>query len=221
VADCFGDSDTLAAAERWQLVPPLAELSHQNIMTTLSELAHGQHCMLVCGSGIEQCYLKLFPLPANIQLVGNTPDTIHRVKTPSIFFHILSQQGFNYPATIFQPPTDELHWLKKKASGLGGSHIEYAAFNSNEINTEYYYQRFISGRSGSCLFLADGYHAQLLTVNQQFPATDSNSGSPFLLARIESAWTLSASQQHYLNNMINQLTAATMLVGLNSLDFML
>ena len=104
---------------------------------------------------------------------------------------------------------------------MGGAHIEYVDLNTNEINTEYYYQHFVSGASGSCLFLANGYHAQLLTINQQFFAAASDKRPPFLLGRIESAWQLSILHKNNLNRAINQITAATLLVGLNSLDFIL
>lgn len=218
VADCYGDTDSLSAAERWQSLPPFAELTHESIFTALSELTQGEQCLLVCGSGIECCYGMLFPLPANIQLIGNSPDSIQHIKTPALFFDLLSQLSFAYPDTLLKAPSDNLTWLKKRASGLGGTHIEYASANTDEISNDYYYQRFISGRSGSCLFLADGNNAQLLSINQQHLA---NNQAPFLLSRIESAWSLSALHKHYLNIVVNQLTAATSLVGLNSLDFII
>lgn len=219
VADCYGDSDLLAVADRWQSLPPFTELSHDSILATLSELTRGEQCLLICGSGIELCYHLLLPLPANIQLIGNIPDTLHTIKTPALFFDLLDKHVFNYPETQFEAPCDDLTWLKKQASGLGGAHIQYATLNADKLNAESYYQRFVSGYSGSCLFLADGRHAHLVSINQQHLAPESQ--TPFRLGRIESAWQLSASHNDYLHKVVNRLTAATALVGLNSLDFII
>ena len=220
VADCYGDTDLLAVAERWQYLPPFAELSHESIIASLSELTRGEQCMLVCGSGIEHCYHLLYPLPTNIQLIGNTPDTLHTIKTPALFFDLLDQYDFNYPDTqLDEIPHNDLAWLKKQATGLGGIHIEYAMLTTDRIEAESYYQRYVSGSSGSCLFLADGHHAQLVSINRQHLAPDSQ--HPFRLGRIESGWQLSASHTDYLHKVVNQLTLATALVGLNSLDFII
>tara|TARA_R110002049_G_scaffold194615_7_gene363527 strand:- start:839 stop:1957 length:1119 start_codon:yes stop_codon:yes gene_type:complete len=217
VADCYGDTDLLAVAERWQALPSFANLTRESILASLSELTHGEQCLLICGSGIEHCYNLLFPLPANIQLLGNTPDTVKAIKTPAVFFDILDRHDLSYPAIQFEDPSDDLTWLKKHASGLGGTHIQYAARATDKINAKSYYQCFISGTSGSCLFIADGHHACLVGINRQHLAPHNQ--TPFRLGRIESAWQLSATHKTYLLKAINQLTAATVLVGLNSLDF--
>jgi predicted ATP-grasp superfamily ATP-dependent carboligase len=220
VADCYGDSDLLAVSERWQSLPPFTELSHESIVASLSDLTRGEPCMLMCGSGIEHCYHLLFPLPVNIQLIGNTPDTVHAIKTPALFFDLLDQHNLNYPNTQFYDvPRDDLTWLKKQATGLGGTHIQYAALVADQMDAETYYQRFVAGNSGSCLFLADGHHARLVSINQQHLAPERQ--RPFRLGRIESAWQLSASHNDYLHKVVNLLTAATSLVGLNSLDFII
>jgi len=219
VADCYGDTDLLAVADRWQSLPPFAELTHHSILASLSELTKGEPCILICGSGIELCYQLLLPLPANIHLIGNTPDTIHDIKTPALFFDLLDQYALNYPETQFEVPYDDATWLKKQASGLGGTHIQYATLNTEKVNAESYYQRFVSGNSGSCLFLADGHHAHLVSINRQHLAPDSQ--TPFRLGRIESAWQLSVSHNDYLYKAVNQLTTAMSLVGLNSLDFII
>jgi predicted ATP-grasp superfamily ATP-dependent carboligase len=220
VADCYGDTDLLAVVERWHPLPPFAELTHETITAYLSELSRGEQCMLMCGSGIEHCYHLLFPLPVNIQLIGNTPDTVHTIKTPALFFDLLEQHDFNYPDTQFdEVPCNDLTWLKKQATGLGGTHIEYAMLATDKIKAHSYYQRFVSGNSGSCLFLADGHHARLVSINRQQLAPDNQ--HPFRLGRIESAWQLSASHNDYLDKVVNQLTVASDLVGLNSLDFII
>jgi predicted ATP-grasp superfamily ATP-dependent carboligase len=220
VADCYGDTDLLAVVERWQSLPPFAKLTRETIIASLSELTRGEQCMLMCGSGIEHCYHLLFPLPVNIQLIGNTPDTVHTIKTPALFFDLLDQHDFNYPDTQFyEIPRNGLTWLKKEATGLGGTHIQYTMLATDIIEAYTYYQRFVSGNSGSCLFLANGHQARLVSINHQQLAPDNQ--HPFRLGRIESAWQLSASHNNYLDKVVNHLTVASTLVGLNSLDFII
>lgn len=219
-ADCYGDTDLLAVTERWQSLPPFTELTHDSIVASLSALTRGEQCMLMCGSGIEHCFHLLFPLPANIQLIGNTPDTLYAIKTPALFFDLLNQHAVHYPNTQFnEKPRDNLTWLKKQATGLGGAHIQYAVSATDKNDVETYYQRFVAGSSGSCLFLADGHHAHIMSINRQYLAPTDQ--LPFRLGRIESAWQLSAPHNAYLHKVINQLTVATALVGLNSLDFII
>lgn len=219
VADCYGDTDLLAVVERWQSLPHFTELTHDNLLSTITELTQGEECLLICGSGIERYYHLLLPLPANIRLIGNTPNTIHSIKTPALFFELLEQYAFGYPKTQFASPSNDLKWLKKHTTGLGGSHIQYASLKTANTNAESYYQYFISGSSGSCLFLANGHYAHLISINQQYLAPEAK--QPFRLGRIESAWQLSAHYLNYLDQAANQLTAATHLVGLNSLDFII
>tara|TARA_R110001606_G_scaffold346892_2_gene495867 strand:+ start:7084 stop:8202 length:1119 start_codon:yes stop_codon:yes gene_type:complete len=219
VADCYGDTDLLAVADRWQSLAPFAELTHRSILTTLSDLTRGEQCLLICGSGIELCYHLLISLPSHIQFVGNTLDTIHTIKTPALFFDLLEELALNHPDTQLAAPSDDSIWLKKQARGLGGTHIQYIPFNTDKINAQTYYQHFVPGSSGSCLFLADGHHAHLVSINRQHLAPDNQ--IPFRLGRIESAWQLSASHNNYLYQAVNQLTTAINLVGLNSLDFII
>lgn len=217
VADCFGDLDTLSVANRWQQLPILSDLSDDNILAAFSKLTNGENCILICGSGIESCYTVLEKLPDNIQLVGNTAHTIHTVKTPTLFFALLDQLDIAHPDTQFEHPDDVESWLLKSASGLGGNHIHYLSQQSYLIGC--YFQRFIKGNSGSALFLTNGKHAQLLSINKQNNTT--NEQTPFRLKSIETPWSISNHHQQQLERAIKKVTSATGLVGLNSIDFII
>lgn len=222
VADCYGDIDLLAVADRWQSLPAFSKLTHDHIFRALSDLTRGEQCLLICGGGIEQCYHLLLPLPPNIKLIGNTPDIIASIKTPSAFFKLLDDNAINFPETRFKVPSNkfgDMTWLKKEAAGLGGAHIQFAALTRNEIDAQYYYQRFISGVSGSCLFLASGDNVQLMSINQQHLSPTRQ--APFRLGRIESAWPISATHRDDLHKIIRRLNEASGLIGLNSLDFVI
>ncbi|NQY25643.1 MAG: ATP-grasp domain-containing protein [Piscirickettsiaceae bacterium] len=217
VADCFGDQDTLAIAERWQQSPRFSELTSSIFLKILADLTQGESCLFIAGSGIELCYSLLEILPANITLVGNKPQTIKQIKTPALFFDLLGRLKLPYPDTYLKRPLNNKRYLIKSASGLGGSHIQYSSHQTNISDA--YFQCFIAGKSGSALILANGKSAQIISINQQFlsPLKDM----PFRLGAIESPWNISKQHRQQLAQAANLITSELGLLGLNSLDFII
>jgi predicted ATP-grasp superfamily ATP-dependent carboligase len=218
VADCFGDTDTLTVADRYQPLPPLNELKLLHLQQALISLSQGQDCVLICGSGIEKFYPILSLLPPNIQYLGNTENTIATLKTPSLFFALLQRLNLPFPETVFTAPKkNHSGWIIKKNSGLGGSHIKL--FNGEPAEAGFYYQRYIKGKSGSILFISNGEKAITLQTNEQYCL--DNLDSPFQLAAIEAPVILSSEHETLLNKAIASITKETGLIGLNSLDFII
>lgn len=217
VADCFGDQETRSISARYQQLKPINELSIEEVLTTLLSLSQGEECLLIFGSGIESLYPFLDKLPNTIKLAGNSFKTIEKLKTPHLFFELLSQLNLPYPNTVFKAPKASPNWLVKSASGIGGSHIQNME-TALPLN-EHYFQRFISGQSGSVLFLANEKSAQLLSINQQLHST--NRLLPFQLGGIDTPWHVSTAHKQQLALAINKLTTHSKLVGLNSLDFII
>jgi len=218
VADCFGDQEILSIAERWQQLDPFDSLTPNKILAILSELTQGEDCTLLCGSGIERFYPFLNELPKNIELVGNSVNTIHTLKTPQLFFTLLNQQNLPYPETLFQTPTDGENWLAKSGSGLGGTHIQYANKSSSQ-RTNRYFQQFITGTCGSVLFLADSVQSQIISINQQYLSPSPS--TPFRLGKIDTPWLISTLHRQQLKLATDKITFNTGLLGLNSLDFII
>ncbi len=217
VADCFGDQDTLTAAERWQESPDFSKLTPAILLELLAKITQGEPCILVTGSGIELCYSLLENLPANITLAGNQYQTIKHVKVPALFFDLLSRLQLPYPDTYFKHPLDNKCYLTKSASGLGGIHIQYSSHSTN-INDPYF-QDFIEGESGSALFLANGKLAQVMSINQQHLSPIKE--APFRLGSIETPWRISNQHTQQLVQAVNLITSEVGLLGLNSLDFII
>lgn len=216
VADCFGDQDTLDIAERWQQLVPIAQLSEKRILRVLSTLSQGENCLLICGSGIEQHYPLLNNLPANITLLGNSASSIHAVRTPTLFFKLLNQLEISYPDTLFKPPSGN-EWLAKSFSGLGGIHIQY--LKNHHQADKCYYQRYVVGKSGSGLFVANGKKAQLLSINQHY--LQPSESSPFRLGSITTPWMNAKPHQKQLELAINKVALKAGLRGFNSIDFII
>ena len=217
VADCFGDIDTLDIAERWQQLPPLHTLNNAHLLKLLTMFANGHDCLLICGGGIEKYFPILSQLPPNISYIGNSSDTIKKIKTPPLFFSLLSQHNLPYPLTQFCQPENRTGWLFKQNLGLGGTHI--SLLDRKYSDQEGYFQQHITGSSASILFLADGRKTQIVSINKQLVC--GNQTAPFQLAAIETPLTLSQDHHQLLNTAINILTQQTGLRGLNSLDFII
>lgn len=214
VADCYGDQDTLAIAQRWL---PLTDLTDKNtVLKTIIELSQNQRCLLVCGSGVEAFFPILNSLPTTITLIGNSAETIEQVKTPSRFFSLLEQLSIPYPETQLAVNGDKPgRWLCKPFYGFGGQYI--TEFTQQHKNNNQYYQRYIDGPSGSVLFLANGGTTHIISFNQQFRRGHSN--SPFTHSGLSAPYLLSNSIQHKIEAYIRQLVAKLSLRGFNSLDF--
>jgi len=217
VADCFGDHDAVSSSERWQILPPLSELTSDDILSYLQLLTKGEDCILICGSGIESTYAFLDKLPINIQHIGNSFKTISTLKIPPLFFNTLRKLQLPFPETVFEKPNTNLTWLVKSASGLGGSHIQY--LKNTAVTSEYYFQQYTPGCCGSALFLANGKQCQIISINKQLIAANNN--SPFRLGSIETPWLISSTYQDKIEFAINKITPEVSLLGLNSLDFII
>lgn len=218
-ADCFGDNDTLAIADRYHQLPPLTQLNHRTLTQTIIVLANDENCLLVCGTGVERFYPILSELPENIKLLGNPESTIRTIKSPPLFFALLAKLVLPFPITQFSPPkqTNDVNWLYKENSGLGGTHIQFASANQSANNG--YFQQYIEGDSGSVLFLANGKQAHVLAFNRQ--QLRQNTSSSFVLKSIQTPYILSKKNTQLLTRAVNDITKNTGLVGLNSLDFII
>lgn len=211
VADCFCDRDTLAVASSSQILPPLSELSEDQLLLTLTSLSQGEDCLLICGTGVENFYPVLARLPANIKLTGNSPETIEQLRTPQRFFPLLEQLSLPYPPVRMSPPTAG-DWLLKNMHAAGGSHIHKNPQRKTAAGD--YFQQWVPGQSYSVCFVANGEKAQVLAWNQQITQADN-----FILASIIQPAQLSQAVQDQIDIALKLLVEATGLKGLNSLDF--
>lgn len=211
VADCFGDSDTLSVAEAWLQIPSFSTLSDNDFLQSVEQLSLGEDCLLICGTGIERFYPALKRLPPHIRLVGNTPETLARVRQPTQFFALLERLNLPYPATGFVGPIPAQS-LVKPSDAAGGRGIKRAG--SGTLQTGEFYQQFVDGVSRSACFIADGRQAKILGWNRQHHRQNS-----FELEMIQQPDQPSSQLQDDLETAVSALVAQTGLKGFNSLDF--
>lgn len=219
VIDCFADMDTRLASSRWQAISANHLHDERRLLATIQSITQGQACSLIYGSGVEKFYPIIERLPDHIQLVANTTATVKHSKTPALLFPLLKKLGIAHPSTRLTPPPLPLaqDWLLKSAFAYGGAHIRH--LQDTVPVTDDYFQRFITGQSGSCLFLANRDSYRLILINKQYVL--ANSSTPFQLSRIETPLLLPPDLKQQLERMVGKLVTALGLAGLNSLDFII
>lgn len=214
VADCFGDKDTLAVAESWQAIAHLDNCAA--IAETIIQLSQDEPCYLLYGTGIELFYPVLAALPAHITVLGNSLTSLQSIHSAE-FFAGLQRLAIAHPDTRFTLPSQHHGWLSKSLSGFGGHHIQASSTTHNTPLV--YYQRKVTGQSGSALFISDGQQARLLTTSASFCRQQVS--HPYLLQGLSSMFELTEAHSATLLNYLQLITQQWQLVGINSLDFII
>lgn len=220
VLDCFADRDTraVALAARAVAAAGAPRLGRRTLLRAARELAplHAS-AGLVAGSGFEARPALLARLAEGRHLAGNPPEVVAAVKDPDRFFPLLDQLGIPHPEVRRAAPTDPGGWLRKRVGGAGGVHVQPATVHATRRDA--YYQRRETGRTLSALFLANGLRACRIGCSEQWVAPQP--GLPFLYGGAVGGLVLSPAVLRALDGILDALAAATGVVGLNGLDFLL
>jgi len=215
VADCFCDSDTLAVASRSLKLAPLSTLSETAVLNAIEQLRQGQPCRLIIGTGIELFYAILNKLPAQVEHIGNSFQTLAMLRQPETFFNLLDTYSLPYPAVRYQSDeTEASNWIYKSLASFGGQDINPIVGNTKQKGG--FYQLLIQGQSASACFIADGQQARVLSMNHQI--VDPHN---FQLSQIKTPAEISVDNKQQLEQAINTITSATGLKGIAGIDFML
>jgi predicted ATP-grasp superfamily ATP-dependent carboligase len=134
------------------------------------------------------------------------------------FIALLDRLGIRYPETRDAAPRTPSGWLIKQPGGAGGAHVRRAG--RGRMPAGAYYQRLESGTSMSALFLADGRRTALVGFNEQW-SVQARPGRPFLYGGAVGGVVLPRTVESDVRAKLDALVAATGLVGLNGLDFLL
>jgi predicted ATP-grasp superfamily ATP-dependent carboligase len=221
VLDCFADLDTRALAGLCRSVvsPRALRFDRRALLAAAAALASPAHSAgLVIGSGFEARPGLLAALARGRRLFGNGPAAVAAVKDPRQFFPLLDRLGIPHPDVSHAPPPEPQGWLVKQAGGAGGAQVRHA--DRRRAPHGAYFQRLTPGRACSAIFLADGRRACLLGLNEQW-ASPARPGLPFLYGGAVGRTTLPPIVESSLRASLDALVAATGLVGLNGLDFLL
>lgn len=218
VADFFCDTDTVALAERTAKLPGNLQsgIDGARIIETLRCLAGSDRpTAVILGSGFERQPEIVEEVARHFPLAGNRAAEIRRVKDPQMLAQDCAGLGIPHPEYQREPPPDPDNWVVKAIGGAGGAHIERA--NGEPPAAGRYFQRFVSGRSVSALFVGNGKSARVVGFSRQWlspaPAAPYRYGGAVRLRRFD---RIHATR---IGSWLSGLTARAGLVGLCSADF--
>jgi predicted ATP-grasp superfamily ATP-dependent carboligase len=225
VLDLFADSDTCAAAYTVRDVSQRRRLafSSRKLLAAADELMPaGSGAGVVPGSGFEALPGLLAKLCAGRTLHGNTPQVVRAIKSPRRFFRLLDELDIRHPEVSLTPPLRPQGWLVKRAGGAGGGHIRSArdvAAQALPLSQAHYFQRAVAGRSMSALFATDGARFRIIGYNDLWHAGAHGADAPFLYGGALGAAVPGTRIASQVNLTLERLVAATGLIGLNGIDF--
>lgn len=217
VADLFGDSDTVALANRTARLPGSIRdgIDCEKIIDVLADLAQDEAPVaLVYGSGFERRPDIIDTLAEIFRIAGNSTATIRAVKDPASLSQLCRDLDIRHPAIRFSAPA-EADWLMKLGGGAGGSHIRPAG--AVPLENGHYYQKFVMGRSVSALFLAQAGSARIIGFSRQWPSPSQS--SPFRYGGAVRLVRFDRGKKARIGSWLDALTKRTGLVGLCSADF--
>lgn len=208
--DGFADADTRQAAQQVYRWPGLREQDAGDHLAALFEVldAFAPDAVLV-GSGFEANEAGYEALFARYTLLGNRPETVGRVKTPSWLKACCDvHQVPSPPIAATRPSTGQ--WLYKQAGQCGGHHVQHWQAAS-EMLANGYWQALQPGQAVGLLFLAHGQTVTLIGVHalRQHAEGYAYAGATRLY---DDALYRAA------NKLLQTLVPALGLVGINSID---
>ena len=219
--DCFGDTDTVAAAEASKCLPARVQVGFtpRPLIAALEELAAGAASPpigLVLGAGFE-CNPRLVArLGERFPLIGNDAETIRRAKDPEHLFRVLDDLGVPHPATQTAPPADPDGWLMKRVGGSGGLHIHVCPANPRPDRRRYF-QRRIDGEPISLLGLVSDKSAAF-AISRQW--TSPLARRPFRYGGAAGSLLLDPDLEARLIEMSLAVSETLALKGIVSFDYL-
>lgn len=220
VLDCFADRDTRALARHCRPVRAAGAIRFDAhaLLSAAAELAPPARSEgLVYGAGFEGRPTLLTRLARGRQLLGNSPSVVAAIKDPRRFFPLLAHLGIPHPEVRYAAPEGG-EWLVKRVGGAGGAHVRPAG--ASPARAGHYFQRFQPGEPCSALFVADGRRAVIIGFNRQWIAAPQADRS-YLYGGAVGRATVPPGVASGVRARLDSLVAATGLVGLNGLDFMM
>jgi len=220
VADFFGDEDTRALAEAHvRLDTNLARgMVADELLDALDTLAAAwRPAGTVCGTGFEDRPELLARISQRWALLGNSAETVARVKDPVEFAALCRECRIPHPPTSFSQPANARGWLAKRRGGAGGTHVTPASDAAESVSADYF-QRRVDGTPVSALILANGGRSMVLGFSAQWSAPSR--AHPFRYGGAVRPAGLSLQLIAAMTAAVERLVAGVPLVGLNSADFL-
>jgi uncharacterized protein len=217
--DVFCDVDTQKLAfETRQINLGDYGFNATELLKILDELDLAQFTGLCYGAGFEAQPQVLVEIAKRLPVLGNSVETLRHSKNPKIFVELCSAYEMLTPKTAFKRPIRTLGWVSKQLGASGGAHIKPLLPLDLPSQLPVYYQKVTDGTPISCLFLADGVHAEVIGFSEQWCA--STALSPYRYGGAVSHASLSQHCKKAITAFIQIISFKLGLRGINSIDFL-
>ncbi len=172
---------------------------------------------LVYGAGFERQPETVAAVARRTRIFGNEAATLERAKDPVALAQICQANEVRHPPIAFAPPDEPELWLMKRRGGAGGAHIAIAEAPSPAW-PDSYFQRRVTGKSISALFLASEKKAEIIGLTTQWTAPTP--ASPFRYGGAAGPAEIDPAQAGEVARSVAAIAFELDLVGLNSADFL-
>lgn len=223
--DLFADADTRGLAAPCIRLPSAGLRLDAGALLDALARPELRGLPLVYGAGFEDDPALLARIAAGRPVLGNSADTVARVKDPFAFAGRLRELGIPHPEVTRtldgeSGAGDPAAHLLKRTGGSGGAHIAapIAEARRGDAPPGWCFQRRVAGVPVSVLFLADGRRAVTVGLSRQWasPAPDA----PFRYGGAAGPLLRPRRLGEALSGIAERLAAGFGLAGLNSADFL-
>ncbi|MFW6111172.1 MAG: ATP-grasp domain-containing protein [Thermoproteota archaeon] len=250
VADYFGDWDlrkicsgctAAVKQERGKSCRKMDDLDPEDFLDLTQSLHHRYQIEgTLISSGLDDCPDILSKIDGIVPILGNSPETMERVRDKPEFFGQLDRLGIPYPKSRFVKSLDQ---AMSKASEIGypvvvkptkgfagvgirvvrkAGEMDRAFREASSVSKNIIIQEFIEGTSVSASFVANGADFRFLTMNEQLL------GVPFLFPSEPLGYCGNVVPMHFSDSIINQtkniiekITSHFNLKGSNGIDLVI
>ncbi len=158
------------------------------------------------------------------RLLGNSSETLARVRHWPTLFGFLQGQGVPVPETLYQgqqpPAADQRRWLRKPVRSGGGHDIAYWE-KDRPGGAMFILQEYLSGISASASFVSNGKACVVLGLTGQIVGRSEFGASGFRYCGNLLPLTAGHEVLAQIRDITTRLTREFNLVGVNGLDFIL
>ncbi|MCX6000401.1 MAG: ATP-grasp domain-containing protein [Chloroflexi bacterium] len=221
--DYFGDRDQKELVENYSLMRDFKlDFGASNLLICSRHLDFEA---LVYVSNLENHFEVVQELAEGHTLLGNTPQTLRKVRDWRTFRSFCHQERIPFPFTLFcdEPLPKQGHWLRKPLRSGGGHDI---TFWQGELPDEsYVLQEYIDGIHCSAAFVADSQKCVVIGITEQLIGRKELGGSEFVWCGNILPLALSPRETDSVldavKDIATKLTRSFGLRGVNGFDFVL
>jgi len=222
--DYFGDRDLPGKAPKVSMSGSGCEMYEPTALANLADRL--DYDALAYVASLENHPEVVARIAGNRPIVGNSPETLERVRDWSGLASFCRKVGVDMPRTLAEDDVSAIvenpgEWLLKPVKGGGGHSI--TTWSGEMPNREWYIQRRVYGVPASAVFEADGERCRVLGASEQLIGLDRFGATDFRYCG--NLYPLNGADNGNIGSWIeettNKLTAHFGLRGVNGLDFVI